>query len=274
MAGYGIIFTQFKQKKAMTKKTLLIATMLSFALCGYAQKGERGIGVSCAVKYPTIEKDYSGIGVELKYMKYLTDKLRMLPYANIDYSESSDDLYAYFGVDFHRFCYDSNVWNPYFIAGLHIGGDFGPGGGNWKIGGGINLCRNENLSYQLEICLNTYDMFVAPLPYIHMSLGFVYTFPEREKHNTNEYTPIYIPYNIGTNVGTGVGAGAGSVSTGTSTTIQIEERCRLCAGTGICTTCNGRRQMINSYTGQYQDCPNCHAPLEGKCHSCGGTGRK
>lgn len=189
--------------RTMTKKTLLIAAMLSFALCGYAQKGERGIGVSCAVKYPTIEKDYSGIGVELKYMKYLTDKLRMLPYANIDYSESSDDLYAYFGVDFHRFCYDSNVWNPYFIAGLHIGGDSGLGGGNWKIGGGT-----------------------------------------------------------------------GSVSTGTSTTIQIEERCRLCAGTGICTTCNGRGQIINWNTGQYQDCPNCHAPLEGKCHSCSGTGRK
>lgn len=67
---------------------------------------------------------------------------------------------------------------------------------------------------------------------------------------------------------------APSISTGTSTTIQTEKRCHLCAGTGICTTCNGRGQMINSYTGQYQDCPNCHAPLEGKCHSCGGTGRK
>ena len=54
----------------------------------------------------------------------------------------------------------------------------------------------------------------------------------------------------------------------------IEKRCHLCAGTGICTTCNGRGLTINPYTGEYQDCPNCHAPKEGKCHSCGGTGRK
>lgn len=86
----------------------------------------------------------------------------------------------------------------------------------------------------------------------------------------------YVPRMIytGVDMGTGVSVGAGSISTGTSTTIQTEKRCHLCAGTGICTTCNGRGQMINSYTGQYQDCPNCHAPLAGKCHSCGGTGRK
>ena len=54
----------------------------------------------------------------------------------------------------------------------------------------------------------------------------------------------------------------------------IVKRCHLCAGTGICTTCNGRGLMINSYTGKYQDCPNCHAPKEGKCHSCGGSGRR
>lgn len=260
--------------RTMTKKPLLIAAMLSFTLCGYAQKGEKGIGVSLAMKYPTIEKDYSGIGAELKYMKYLTDKFRILPYVNVDYSDYSEDLYAYFGIDIHRFFYDSNVWNPYLIGGLHIGGDSGFAGGNWKIGGGINLCKNEYLSYQLEICLNTYDIFVEPLPYIHISLGFIYTIPERTSRNTNRYIPIYIPHNIGTNVGTGVDVGTGNVSTGTSTTIQPQKRCHLCAGTGICTTCNGRGLMINSYTGQYQDCPNCHAPKEGKCHLCGGTGRK
>ncbi len=257
-----------------TIRNLLIAAMLSFALCGYAQKGEKGIGVSLAMKYPTIEKDYSGIGAELKYMKYLTDKFRILPYVNVDYSDYSEELYAYLGIDFHRFFYDSNVWNPYFIGGLHIGGDMGLASVNCKIGGGINLCKKEKLSYQLEICLNTYDMFFEPLPYIHISFGFVYTIPERANRNTNRFIPIYIPHNIGTNVGSGAGAGTGSVNTGTTTTIQTEKRCHLCAGTGICTTCNGRGQMINSYTGQYQDCPNCHAPLAGKCHSCGGTGRK
>lgn len=260
--------------RTMTKKILSIAAMLSFTLCGYAQKGEKGIGVSLAMKYPTIEKDYSGIGAELKYMKYLTDKFRILPYVNVDYSDYSEGLYAYFGIDFHRFFYDSNVWSSYLISGLHIGGDTGFAGGNWKIGGGISLCKNEYLSYQLEICLNTYDIFVEPLPYIHISLGFIYTIPERTNRNTNRYIPIYIPHNIGTNVGTSVDVGTGNVSTGTSTTIQPQKRCHLCAGTGICTTCNGRGLMINSYTGQYQDCPNCHAPLAGKCHSCGGTGRK
>lgn len=65
------------------------------------------------------------------------------------------------------------------------------------------------------------------------------------------------------------GIGGGNISAPV-----IEKRCNLCAGTGICTTCNGRGLMINSYTGKYQDCPNCHALKEGKCHSCGGSGRR
>lgn len=85
----------------------------------------------------------------------------------------------------------------------------------------------------------------------------------------------YVPRMIytGVDMGTGVDINAGNGNLGTPTTIQVEKRCHLCAGTGICTTCNGRGQIINSYTGQYQDCPNCSNPI-GKCHSCGGTGRK
>lgn len=35
-----------------------------------------------------------------------------------------------------------------------------------------------------------------------------------------------------------------------------------------------RFEYMENLTDKYQDCPNCHAPLKGKCHSCGGTGRK
>lgn len=59
---------------------------------------------------------------------------------------------------------------------------------------------------------------------------------------------------------------SGSGSTGTRS-------CRVCNGTGLCTTCNGKGRYLNTYLGNntWKDCPNC---TNGRCTSCGGTGRK
>ena len=258
------------------RKTRLIATMLLFALCGYAQKGEKGIGGNFSI--PVFGD--AGLHFKLEYMKNMTDRYRIIPYVSMN-----DDPCLYIGLDNHFFLTDlPSVYRPYINIGVGIPlteDQYNSSDALYSayatLGVGVDYKANENWTYQAEMNFNMHSMLLDRLyesMFMYLSVGITYTFPEREKRNTNEYTPIYIPYNIGTNVGTGVGAGAGSVSTGTSTTIQTEKRCHLCAGTGICTTCNGRGQMINSYTGQYQDCPNCHAPLEGKCHSCGGTGRK
>lgn len=255
----------------MTKKTLLIATMLSFALCGYAQKGEKGIGGNFSI--PVLGD--AGLHFKLEYMKNITDRYRIIPYVSMN-----GDPVFFGGVDNHIFLIQKDVCshlNPYLNAGIGLflinadGGDDDLYSPYLTLGAGIDYQTNEKWTWQTELGVN---MHTASFVHAYLSVGVAYTIPERANRNTNRFIPIYIPYNIGTNVGTGAGTGSGSVSTGTSTTIQIEERCRLCAGTGICTTCNGRGQMINSYTGQYQDCPNCHAPLKGKCHSCGGTGRK
>ena len=81
--------------------------------------------------------------------------------------------------------------------------------------------------------------------------------------------------NAGTDIytGTDVNTSVSSTGVGNVSATQIEKYCHICGGTGICITCNGRGLMINSYTGQYEDCPNCGNP-RGKCHSCGGTGRR
>ena len=265
--------------RTMTKKILSIAAMLSFTLCGYAQKGEKGIGANLSV--PILGD--AGVHFKLEYMKNITDRYRIIPYVSMN-----EDPAFFLGIDNHFLILKdvSSLLNPYLNVGIGffltdfdydytIYGkaleqypEFSP---YLTLGAGIDYQTSEKWTWQAEIGVN---MHTTSFVHAYLSVGVTYTIPERENRNANRFIPIYIPYNIGTNVGTGVGAGAGSISTGTSTTIQTEKRCHLCAGTGICTTCNGRGQMINSYTGQYQDCPNCHAPLEGKCHSCGGTGRK
>ena len=254
-----------------TIRNLLIATMLSFALCGYAQKGEKGIGGNFSI--PVFGD--AGLHFKLEYMKNITDKYRIVPYVSMN-----GDPVFFGGVDNHIFLIQKDVCshlNPYLNAGIGLflinadGGDDDLYSPYLTLGAGIDYQTNEKWTWQTEIGVN---MHTTSFVHAYLSVGVAYTIPERANRNTSRYIPIYIPYNIGTNVGSGAGAGTGSVNTGTTTTIQTEKRCHLCAGTGICTTCNGRGQMINSYTGQYQDCPNCHAPLAGKCHSCGGTGRK
>lgn len=50
--------------------------------------------------------------------------------------------------------------------------------------------------------------------------------------------------------------------------------CQLCAGTGRCKTCEGKGYYYNPLNlSQTVLCPNCHNH-NGKCSSCGGTGKK
>ena len=65
-------------------------------------------------------------------------------------------------------------------------------------------------------------------------------------------------------------ASSSSSSTSSSSSSKI---CRLCAGTGKCSTCNGKGTYYPEGYGirQLKDCPNCS---NGKCSSCGGTGRR
>lgn len=53
------------------------------------------------------------------------------------------------------------------------------------------------------------------------------------------------------------------------------KQCRLCLGSGKCKTCNGKGWYYDTAFGLDRDyvCPNCHNH-DGKCSSCGGTGRK
>lgn len=63
----------------------------------------------------------------------------------------------------------------------------------------------------------------------------------------------------------------------TTNSYQYGDRiCTLCAGLGICNTCNGDGKFQNSLTGDQILCPNCiqNGVRTGKCSSCHGTGKK
>lgn len=51
---------------------------------------------------------------------------------------------------------------------------------------------------------------------------------------------------------------------------HADRTCRVCSGTGLCRTCNGKGTYFDSFSGKRLKCPNC---WNGKCTSCGGTGR-
>lgn len=216
----------------MTKmcKPLLIATMLSFALCGYAQKGEKGIGGNFSI--PVFGD--AGLHFKLEYMKNMTDRYRIIPYVSMN-----GDPVFFGGVDNHIFLIQKDVCshlNPYLNAGIGMflinadGGEDDLYSPYLALGAGIDYQTSEKWTWQAEIGVN---MHTTSFVHAYLSVGVAYTIPERENRNANRFIPIYIPYNIGTNVGTGVGAGAGSISTGTSTTIQPQKQvCSICHGTG------------------------------------------
>ena len=83
------------------------------------------------------------------------------------------------------------------------------------------------------------------------------------------YMPATMPVGNATyvpNTVSSVGySGSSSSSSGRS--------CRVCYGTGKCRTCNGKHWYYDSSfgIGKKQICPNCS---DGRCTSCGGSGKR
>lgn len=70
-----------------------------------------------------------------------------------------------------------------------------------------------------------------------------------------------------------------SINGGSSSGSSTYSTCRICGGTGVCTTCNGKKGSWHDtgyYTGSgnhsWIDCGVCHGT--GRCFNCHGTGRQ
>lgn len=65
---------------------------------------------------------------------------------------------------------------------------------------------------------------------------------------------------------------SGSSGSGRSGSGSVYTKCRLCNGSGVCTSCNGRGTSWKIYGGNdHSACPSCHG--NGRCFNCHGTGR-
>ena len=72
----------------------------------------------------------------------------------------------------------------------------------------------------------------------------------------------------------GESSGGHSSGSSSSSNKSYSKDCRLCYGSGDCRTCEGRGYYFNSLNlSQRLPCPNCYQH-NGKCSSCGGTGKK
>lgn len=71
------------------------------------------------------------------------------------------------------------------------------------------------------------------------------------------------------------GSSSSSSNSSSSSTKKLNgSMCQLCAGTGKCKTCEGKGYYYNPLDlSKTVLCPNCHNH-NGKCSSCGGTGKK
>lgn len=74
-------------------------------------------------------------------------------------------------------------------------------------------------------------------------------------------------------------SGSSSSMTGSSSSSSAYTTCRICGGTGICTTCGGKKgQWMDTgyYTGSgnqsWIECASCHGTT--RCFNCHGTGRQ
>ena len=70
-------------------------------------------------------------------------------------------------------------------------------------------------------------------------------------------------------------ASSSSSSSSTSAKSSSGRDCRLCLGTGKCNTCNGKGWFTALGIGSGDHpCPNCQSNHNGRCSSCGGTGKR
>lgn len=82
----------------------------------------------------------------------------------------------------------------------------------------------------------------------------------------------YVPNTV-SSVGYSSSSSSSSGSSSSGSSSSSGRSCRVCYGTGKCRTCNGKHWYYESSfgTGKKLICPNCS---DGRCTSCGGSGRK
>ncbi len=168
-------------------KKFLLSLLLVLPLCGFAQKGMRGIGVSLSPG-EFFEVDDATICC-LNYQKHLSDRARLscsLGYFGTDYSyyEYLSGGYEYINVEYcliaaeiHCFFNQPRRLRPYAIGGLFFG--VGGDGGEYlpaeisgvKLGLGLTYRLGYHWAMNLEVPL--YWMETSSLL---PTLGLTYTF--------------------------------------------------------------------------------------------------
>lgn len=183
-------------------KKLLLSLLLALPLCGFAQKGMRGIGVGVELGAGIVDDDGrngSSSGASFKYEYNLTDRLRISTNVNImkvdgfsfwEFSAeenpytpnrppSSSTIYevtessveksntAYtLGLEFHYFLNRVRPFRPYLLLGVSLGASsltMDDGpSGGFKMGLGFNWRLTHNCALQLE------------LPFRYMYMGYEY----------------------------------------------------------------------------------------------------
>lgn len=84
--------------------------------------------------------------------------------------------------------------------------------------------------------------------------------------------PVYVGVGGSTTHSSGSN-NSGSSSGGSSGSGSIYTTCRICNGSGRCTSCNGRGTSLYTYGGSdHTVCSSCHG--NGRCFNCHGTGRQ
>lgn len=167
-------------------KKLLLSLLLVLPLCGFAQKGMRGIGVSLS---PGESFGVDGATICcLNYQKHLSDRARLscsLGYFGINYSyyEYISDGYEHYveycliAAEIHCFFNQPRRLRPYAIGGLFFGvGDGGeclPDNINGvKLGLGLTYRLGYHWAMNLEAPLYLMEVVGG----FHPTLGLTYTF--------------------------------------------------------------------------------------------------
>ena len=76
---------------------------------------------------------------------------------------------------------------------------------------------------------------------------------------------------INVNGGGSFGSSSSGYTPSSTSSTTTGRQCDVCRGSGKCRTCNGKRVYWISTSAGQGPCPNCS---DGKCRSCGGTGKR
>ena len=117
--------------------------------------------------------------------------------------------------------------------------------------------------------VTTYPM--PPLPTVDVSSMDLPPFPTETKVDLSTLPPLSTATSSAGFSSAPVSTSGGNGSSVSTSTKKVELPCPLCHGLKKCWTCNGSREILNTYTGNYSRCPNC---TNGLCSRCHGTGLK